>query len=80
MAELGLYCLTTGRRFELAGEMVSKNEEFVYLDFQLSTIHFLAGQRLAEFSNAFFQNVLQRRSHVHFSKIFPAPLRGEERI
>ena len=29
--------------------------------FQLTTIHFLAAQRPAEFSNAFFQNVLQRR-------------------
>ena len=42
--------------------MVSKNQEFVYLDFQLSTIHFLAGQRLAEFSNAFFQNFMQHRT------------------
>ena len=30
--------------------------------FQLSTIYFLAAQRPAEFSNAFFQNVLQRRT------------------
>ncbi len=29
--------------------------------FRLSTIYFLAAQRPAEFSNAFFQNVLQRR-------------------
>jgi hypothetical protein len=29
--------------------------------FQLSQIYSLAAQRLDEFSNAFFQNVLQRR-------------------
>ncbi len=29
--------------------------------FQLSQIYSLAAKRLAEFSNAFFQNVLQRR-------------------
>ncbi|MBU6175285.1 MAG: hypothetical protein KGQ60_15855, partial [Planctomycetes bacterium] len=28
----------------------------------LSKLYFLAAQQLAEFSNAFFQNVLQRRS------------------
>ncbi len=42
------------------------------LYFQLSTIHFLAAMRLAEFSNAFFPNVLQRRSgtYLAFSHYF----------
>ncbi|MBU6173510.1 MAG: NAD(P)H-dependent oxidoreductase [Planctomycetes bacterium] len=34
----------------------------VLLTFPLSKLYFLAAQRLAEFSNAFFQNVLQRRA------------------
>ena len=34
--------------------------------FQLTTIHSLAAQRLAEFSRAFFQNVLQRRTETYY--------------
>ena len=43
----------------MAGEVTSKNQGFVRLYLLLSEIHSLAAQRLAEFSNAFFQNVLQ---------------------
>gem|GEM_PF-2188731 len=41
----------------MSGELRWWVSKFLY--FQLSTIHFLAAQRLSDFSNAFFQNVLQ---------------------
>ena len=43
----------------MAEEVSIKNQRFVRLYFQLSNIYSLAAQRLADFSNAFFQNVLQ---------------------
>ena len=61
MAERGLYCLPTGRRFDLAEEVTIKNQGFARLHFQLSNIYSLAAELLAEFSNAYSQNVLQRR-------------------
>lgn len=38
---------------------------------QLSTIHFLAAERLTEFSKAFLQNVLQRRK-ADYQKLQPS--------
>ncbi len=51
-----LRCLESNKSEDRALDAV------VRFHFQLTTIHSLAAQRPAEFSNAFFQNVLQRRS------------------
>ena len=48
----------------VGGRSNEQNLGFVHLYCQLSTIHFLAARRLAEFSDVFVQNVLQRWTGV----------------
>lgn len=54
--------LTYRADVQVPEEVTSKNQGFVRLYFPFSKIHSMVAQRLAEFSNDLFQNVLRRRS------------------